>query len=325
MSDDPKDNPPAKLKLSRDLKARDEPKTGETPPSMKLKRKEPAPATADAAKAPPPAEPKKDPAPTTPSSTSAGGAAEKPGYDPDNPFGGTVQQGEIKKNSRPPPELPSEPAPKIEEGSGAKVEAAIDSLSQKGPKGQEGQKEGEAARKSHLLPSIIVLLVLLLVLAGAGYGLWKVLQSPADSGASGTAAAPAPESEPPKKGPIQKAKDAIAKVPLADVDAITAQEAPEPPAEKAQTGSGPVEESAPPAPPATTNSIEANKQSVAQYLSGIHIGGVRKGGRPMILIGGRSFQVGDLVQTETGLKFDGLRDGKLAFRDSHGIIYLKSF
>lgn len=191
------------------------------------------------------------------------------------------------------------------------------------------EEKGSAASSS-LLPSVLVLLILLLVLAGAGYGLWKVLQTPEDPAAETTevtAEAPTEDSNT-KKGPIQKAKDAIAKVPVADVEDITGSSAPDLANEKT------IEE----APPAETaeatpvvaetvpiGSAESSKQLVSQYLSGIHIGGVRKGERPMILIQGESFHVGDVVHSETGLKFDGLRDGRLAFRDSHGIVYLKSF
>lgn len=321
MSDEPKDSQPTKLRLSRDLKPQDEPKT-ETPPSMKLKRREPAQTPEDAAedatedkpKAPHPSEPVKPDAETA-------GAENQPSYDPANPFGDAIKQGEIKKTSSPPQKLRSKPAAEFDDVSGTNVEAAIDSLD---------QKEEDAAQNSHnLLPSIIVLLVLLLILAGAGYGLWKVLQSPTETDSGETTELPASEAEAPKKGPIQKAKDAIAKVPVADVEAITTQEAPKPPADESSADPAPtnvtVEENFTPAPPPNANSIEANKQSVAEYLSGIHIGGMRKGERPMILINGESFLVGDVVQTETGLKFDGLRDGKLAFRDSNGIVYLKSF
>ena len=77
--------------------------------------------------------------------------------------------------------------------------------------------------------------------------------------------------------------------------------------------------------PVTIGSAESSKQSVIQYLSRIRISGVRQGERPIVIIEGQSFYVGDIVETEYGLRFDGIRDGRLAFRDSHGIIFLKSF
>jgi hypothetical protein len=43
------------------------------------------------------------------------------------------------------------------------------------------------------------------------------------------------------------------------------------------------------------------------------------------MIEGERFVVGDIVDSGTKLKFDGLRDGRLAFRDSYEIVYLKSF
>lgn len=305
MSDESKDHPPSKLKLSRDLKAQEAPEADKAPPSIHLRRKEPAEEPPVVAAMPTP--------PVDATST------QKADFDPNNPFGDAIKEGEIKKMPRPPPELRSKPAPKMDDGSGAKLEEAIQSLS----------SDDDAGSKNSLFSSIFVILLLLLVLAGAGYGLWKVLQPTEDTPPADTA-----ESKPAEtaslKGPIQKANDAIAKVPVADVEAITADS---PPAEvpmdvpvdvrleaeraKAETTRA--------KPVARIGSIESSKQSVSQYLSGIHIGGVRKGDRPMILIEGQSYHLGDVVQPETGLKFDGLRDGRLAFKDSHGIVYLKSF
>ena len=113
--------------------------------------------------------------------------------------------------------------------------------------------------------------------------------------------------------------------PWADVDAISEAKLPGEANPSAEAPAKPVETIATVAQTAPKGSIESSKQSVSQYLSGIHIGGVRKGDRPMVLIQGTRFLVGDIIQPETGLKFDGIRDGRLAFRDSHGIIYLKSF
>ena len=367
MSDETKDPRPGKLRLSRDVKAEDEPEAEKAPPSMKLKRKEPAEE--------PPIEPSnesaresvKEPAKGAPGQadlspaterelnedpTVSGSERQKPNFDPKNPFGDAIKRGEIEKPNTLSPELPSTPALKIDEDAGAAVEAAIDSLNR-------AEKDVSRSGKTQVLPSILILLILLSVLAGAGYGLWKVLQSPADSEMVETAAPntqntqevqsaqstqraqAAQESDLSGKGPIQKAKDAIAKVPVADSDLIrgeqsnegstqTAEAATQPaqPAQTARPAQAAGLEPADVAPAAVRSpsvSVEATKQSVAQYLSNVHIGGVRKGDRPMILVNGESFLVGDLVHTETGLKFDGLREGKLAFRDSHGIVYLKSF
>lgn len=249
-----------------------------------------------------------------------------------------IKEGEIKEASSPPPELPSKPAPRIDDGSGAKVEAAIQSM-QASACEELRQETGEAPCSKHTFrTSILVLLLLLLVLIGAGYGLWRVLQSPAEAEATPANPTAAATTETPIKGPIQKAREAIASVPVADFHAMTRAEIPEtspaetPPAETPPAEPSPVPRSAlspqdsfAPPPPPSSSALEASKQEVAQYLSAIHIGGVRQGERPMILIGGESFPVGALVHPETGLKFDGFRNGKLAFRDHHGIVYLKSF
>jgi hypothetical protein len=64
---------------------------------------------------------------------------------------------------------------------------------------------------------------------------------------------------------------------------------------------------------------------VTEYLSSVHIGGMRQGERPMVILDGATYQQGDVVQEATGLKFAGFRNGKLAFRDGKEIVYLKSF
>lgn len=316
MSDDPKGNPPAKLTLSRDLKT--EPEAATSPPAMKLKRKEERPEPA------PPTDTKEPEAISNSSPTStpttSDAPAKKSGFDPKDPFGDVIKGGQIKAPSSPPPELPSKPAPRIDDGSGAKVEDAIDSLN---------SEEEAVAAKSSILPSVVVILILLVVLGGAGFGLWKVLQTTSDSDSTEEATASdeaALSGEASPSTPIQKAKAAIAQVPVADVDAIIS-ESPTPESTAAISEVATPTEEAPAAAiaPAASGSVEATKQSVSQYLSGIRIGGIRKGERPMVMIEGETFQVGDVVQAETNLKFDGLRDGRLAFRDQNGIVYLKSF
>ncbi len=333
MSDDSKDNPPSKLKLSRDLKAQADKEETKAPPSLKLRRKESTNETPPPPPAAAPSTASLSNTPEAPEAPEAQGASEasppssspsspppsQKTYDPEKPFGDIIKEGEIKKPKTPPPELPSKPAPRIDDGSGAKVEEAINSLNTE-------------ARQSSFLPSILVLLLLLLVLAGAGYGLWKILQAPeapAPSTASEASTKTAPDSE--ASGPIQKAKAAIEKVPVADVDAITGETA-DNESTTAAALTAPDKEAAPAQavqalPPAHSpiNSIEDSKKIVSQYLSSVHVGGVRKGERPMILLDGRSYLLGEVVHPESGLKFDGFRKERLAFRDSHGIVYLKSF
>lgn len=45
----------------------------------------------------------------------------------------------------------------------------------------------------------------------------------------------------------------------------------------------------------------------------------------MILLNGEAFDRGALVDEASGLKFEGFRYGKMAFRGADGIVYIKSF
>lgn len=160
------------------------------------------------------------------------------------------------------------------------------------------------------------------------------------------------------KNPIERAKETIATVPKLDMDALSGKAEPatiEPtpkvqptpvvkptpkvePTPRIQApqaanqqitapeiNSVPRAASAPAVPAESTAAVERTKATVSGFLSSLHIGGMRQGDRPMILIDGRAHTVGDTVQTETGLKFDGFRNGKLAFIDQNDILYLKSF
>ncbi|MGZ0710251.1 hypothetical protein ACWPKO_18130 [Coraliomargarita sp. W4R53] len=343
MSEDSKDNPPAKLTLSRGLKAQADTeaakvkadakiaKVSKPAPAMKLKRREELPKSSASAPGEAPTATKS--AQTPPLSDEAP-AQKKPSFDPKNPFGNSIKAGEIKAPIQSPSdqhEQHESPTLGLDDGSSvkaakavkcAKVEQAINSLN----------SEEEQVQSKSILPSVIIIIILLIILAAAGFGLWKILNLSQDVDASTAAVTSAESAESsataPKapKNPIEKAKAAIAQVPGTDVDAITQE--PSAPvslpaiiAETEVTATLPVV----PEPDVPNSIIETNKQAVSQYLSNIHIGGLRKGERPMVILGGERFDVGDIVQAETGLKFDGLRNGRLAFRDHHGIVYLKSF
>jgi hypothetical protein len=215
----------------------------------------------------------------------------------------------------------------------------------------ETQAESGKEPDNHMM-SFVVIALLFLVLIGAGYGLWKVLQMPAGE------KSPAPEAgsaqAPPKAtfspaAAIEKAKTNIAAVPevpdtlledpKSELDTTTA---PQVSAATSMVATAPGTQTSEPAKPTTgpatpsvsavsavsaasTEAIEKNKQLVSDYLRDLHIGGVRQGERPMVLIDGHNYLVGDTIQAATGLKFAGLRDGRLAFRDKYEIVYLKSF
>jgi hypothetical protein len=410
MSDDPKDNPPAKLQLSRDLKnqveneaanktghqsskqlpdspnpedksndaAKTESKESDStssklPPITKLKLRplyDPSTENDDLTQSRPQTKLESSPPPTAETSQQSQldaprldahkeakeiqaatkiTAGAKSGFDPQNPFGNAIKNTEIKG--------PEETITHASNSSKSSVTShSTEDLEETIKKLETPAKQTSA--QNSILPSIIVICILLIALAAAAFGLWMLLapgSSENDTAASETtsgketAIAPPATKEAPT-GPIQRAKDTIAKVPVADIDAITAENPSDrldnsPSAVKIATSAAPVV--APVAetaattnsitPPATdidladiasatqTRSAVADKESISKYLSEIHIGGLRKGDRPMVLIEGQRFLVGDIVHEATGLKFDGIRNGQLAFRDSHGIVYLKSF
>lgn len=331
MNEEHKDSPPPKLRISREprnekteaqAKAVPE-KAAEPKPDLKLKR----PSTEPQSTEPPKAEPKEP----TPSIKSPDGIPEdKPSvrptdekpFDPENPFAGI----EIKKPKTPaqPPELPGKPAPPEKDGSGRKVEEAIDRI-------------GEEKKSHGMLTSIIVIILLLAILGGSGYGLYYVLRNPSDNTDVSATTEKKAQPEVTKKesggllsGPIAKAKETIASIPNSE-DALEEKEASAPVVQAPEKTKPPV-----PAAPTETTSVAPPKaespavkapqtSAVSEFLQNAHIGGVRTGDRPKLILNGQSYNQGDLVDPDTGLRFAGMRDEKLAFRDARGIVYLKSF
>lgn len=259
---------------------------------------------------------------------SAKTSGERP-FDPENPFAGI----EIKKPKvkRQPPELPSKPAPVENDGSGRKVEEAIEQI-------------GDDNKSHNILTSIIVIVILLALLGGSGYGLYYLLRSPAES-AKATAASEEMEPEAtsneaeeksgnPPDGPIAKARAAVTKKEnsgstLEEVTASTAETKPDEPQAEDKLEAEPAEPSVTTTEvntEAPTPSIDSSQTNlVSEFLQSAHIGGVRTGDRPKLLLNGKSYNQGDLVDADTGLRFIGFRDKKLAFRDAQGVVYIKSF
>jgi hypothetical protein len=145
------------------------------------------------------------------------------------------------------------------------------------------------------------------------------------------------------KTPIQRAKAAIAQVPVTRIETFS-DESPEPAQVKVirvpaapsliatnstATASSKSSQSAKQSTQAISilpkHLVEESKQKVSQYLSSIHIDSLRQGQRPMVIINGSRYEVGDTVHSPTKLKFSGINKGRLMFRDQHGIVYLKSF
>ena len=252
-----------------------------------------------------------------------------------------------------PPPLPAQETVPAEEPPADDLEEAVRDVA-----------EGTGPSSSSPWLSIIIIVILLAVLGGSGFGLWYVLKAPGDQPAEVTEGEqPVDESAPSADESegnamtksIAKAKKAVESVPTEALDEVTSVEpstreqaplppenavdsvkptpappappsqTPEDPAKSADTGPEPTTAAASSKPPGSGNVDQALVQAVSAYLSKVQISGVRTGERPMVIIDGESHTPGDVVETETGLRFSGIRNGKLAFTDKNTVVYLKSF
>ncbi|MGJ8651574.1 MAG: hypothetical protein ACSHX4_14560 [Opitutaceae bacterium] len=181
--------------------------------------------------------------------------------------------------------------------------------------------ESKTDRNQDTFSGIIIIVILLLILGAAGFGIWWVLKDPA---AETNTAITATETETPAaaavaqpSNPIQRAKETIAKVPVTTVPEInTAPVAPP----KTQTPA-----SIPAPQPAAPSEASVLQQAVTQFLADAHIGGVRTGNSPRVTIGGETYNAGDIIDETLNLSFIGIQDGRLLFKDRNGVHYLKSF
>lgn len=300
MTEENQDPSVPKLKLSRRVEAEEaEAGASETPePKQELKLKRPE------------AEPMQEPSGAANAQSPDAGAEDIYGKD-------AISANDLTKNQTQatepaatdtPPVSSPIPATAPEDQSARKLEASINQVDQEEPGGKG------------LLTSIIVIILLLAVLGGSGYGLYLVLKSPDDKPDPAESTDAAPES-----GPIAKAKAVIASIPgneeplEADPTPVEDGTAPAPvPVEAPKTTTKPGTDAPAASPP-------VGSQAVAELLKNAHIGGTRTGERPMVIMNGQSYTPGDLVDPDSGLRFIGFRDKKLAFRDGSGIVYLKSF
>jgi len=339
MTEENKDSTPAKLRLTpkpKDHKAEAQSGEGNEPkPDLKLKRPSERPQS-PVSEAPKPEAPKpvnspaEEPTPPIERPTQAEKPSVQPTderpFDPENPFAGIdIKKPNTESADRPPPELPSKPAPSQKDGSVRKVEEAIDRI-------------GDEKKNHAILTSLIVIGILIAILGGAGYGLYYILNSPAET----TAADSRPEqqtaaedngedSEGLLSGPIAKAKATIATIPDSgdwqeekeEATSIVAektveQELSNHEPEAAGTSVRDSEASPPPMDSSKTDSI-------SEFLQNAHIAGVRTGDRPKLILNGKNYNKGDLIDPDKGLRFIGIREKKLAFRDARGVVYIKSF
>ena len=332
--------PKQKLKLSNPAAAKkfspNAPAPGNIPPIPKEKPKESPPAE--------PATSEKDSdkvSPTLRQSPKKEPASENP---PPLPDEGAKKEALFCRTPTPAPapaEEDSEPAPSIEE----MLRSASPQKSEPG---------------DNSVVSILIVVLLFLILCGAGLGIWWILKQPvADEPSIGAAAilesSVSPEGETTTQtseatGPIARAKAVIAEVPTEQVEEIIAPaqttpadeptEAPAPTAPEVTTtdlpeatpndsnDSNDSNESGESGEPGTTTAAAVNtatRATVIAFLSEVHIDGVRSGTNPKVMIAGESYLTGDKVDEPTGLSFEGIKNGKLQFKDRNGIYYLKSF
>ena len=85
-------------------------------------------------------------------------------------------------------------------------------------------------------------------------------------------------------------------------------------------------------PRENSKEIQANAKQRAElreaatlYLAQIHIDGFRNGTTPKVMIDAESYKIGEVIDETTGLSFEGIKDGKLLFKDRNELYYLKSF
>jgi len=267
----------------------------------------------------------------------------KSGFDAADSFGEGIKAGEIKdaanNESGLTPKSTTEAPIQSEKRDALQIQKETQAPTEPRAAGISPDEDPPAAKNS-LLPSLLVIVLLLVILAGCGFGIWWILkpsgsESETVSEASpGAASASEATSTQAVSGPIQKAKDTLNQLPLPELDAIKSTGDPSPTDKSptaVKTPAKPIEET-PPAKEAATQTtsknselVEKSQQEVSAFLSDMHIGGLRQSANPMILIDGQNYQVGDIVHEATGLKFIGLRKERPAFRDRHGVVYLRSF
>lgn len=317
MTEDNKDLTPPKLKLSRTPKETDSADQAgaeenvKPTPSMKLKRPDAEQQSAKPEKSElnEPSPPLQISTPRVTAESQIKPTDERP-HDSETPIAG-VDAKKPKVEEQPPPNQPSKPETPASDGRGRNLEETVNRID------DEEKSRG-------ILTSIMVILVLLALLGGSGYGLYYILQSPTENGnpsssEDGKAVDEATEKESDGllSGPIARAKDTIAKIPGSEIDMGEGT--------STSTAGASIKnndlDSAGTAPAANSS----RTGSAPDFLRDAHIGGVRTGDRPKLILNGKSYEKGDMVDTDTGLSFIGFHDKKLAFRDAQGIVYVKSF
>lgn len=251
---------------------------------------------------------------------------EPPTVNPENFSEGFVDDESSIKRSQKPPKLPDNPSP-----------VHVD------PPTQEEKPDTsteEDTKHRGLFVSIFVIVLLLALLGGSGYGLYYLLMPLSETSdevttTEQTSPDPHEETAEPQHNktslsqPIAKAKAVVAEIQEQDPETAWQESEAEavPPAPVVNdTLSGIEPESVQAKPQALAPQMDnTQKTSVSEFLKKAHIGGMRTGDRPKLILNGKSYDQGDLIDPTTGLRFIGFRDKRLAFQDGQGIVYLKSF
>lgn len=170
-----------------------------------------------------------------------------------------------------------------------------------------------AGKSSHLL-SIALIGVLLLILVAAVAGIWYVLKDKPESAQTEAIAETKPASDETAKGPIGKSKEILSNAPADETPELNAAQ------NVAQEAPSAVTEE-----PEIVSEAADLKPMVTRFLNSAHIGGMRTGSNPRVMINEITYHVGDVVDANTELTFQGIRENRLLFRDKQGVYYTKSF
>ncbi|HAV14581.1 MAG TPA: hypothetical protein DCX06_13985 [Opitutae bacterium] len=339
MTDQSEEKRP-KLKLSRDVKP---PEPQQTVPSQ----------TENTAPAPSPSKPKLKIAKQTTSEPKTA-PAETPTEKTPAPVTQPEEQAERIAPPPPPPMPPREPtSPAVKATAAGSTSAPppISNTRQPSPSSEpthSADADLETLSKdknSSTLISILIIVALFIVLLAGAAGLWFILKSSSEetiqvipsTAAQPTANVPTlqdvpnePSAEPIQKhsitDPVARAKATIAEVQTAqqvsEMIGIEGPTAMAPPVESAVISTATKALTPTLSTPAPSTELQA---AVTEFLSTLHIDGLRSGSNPKVMINAESYLLGEEVNRSTGLTFEGVKDGKLLFKDRNGLYYLKSF